>query len=784
MKTDRFKCPQCGRELDLNTQYCVRCGRRTALLEVEVDETVHIAPGQNRISLVLRNKGPCKVEYEIKCDENLSVLGRGTGSLEGLRDAALELEVKPGAPSEFDAEVYISSNDGNREFWWDENQVRQQKFKFHVRSLQSGRIVSPVRTVILLGTENWQPFIVRNDGDTDAESELEVPVGCQLFVGEKPPAESSGSRSVKVRLGPKEWQRIWVCQEGSGTGQRAEISGLEKPIEIRQLGLRKGKFKPKLVVGIDFGTVNSSVLIREVATDKEVWIDKERFPSLLYVPFDPRENPAIGSDAEEYFGSSSGLLVEGIKTLLRREVESYQGFSVEELLEKYLRVLREKIEKCFQENGWRDRGDVLYVFTLPVLDAGERYKKQRDRMRKAAVAAGFPDDDEVLWFLEEPVAAALFCLRYSEDVFGGNIPEKFAVLDAGGGTTDVCVGRVSVDEHGRWSFDVEKAFSLHSESSEAREFYHKLIYGEGHVPEDQFGGRLLDYEIAYSAEGRDGKNPAVFCNEPWDVLYTEALTSVAVKEFILGLARVKENLSFDTKAVLDLSQEYYLREIFYSRLEEEYSRVLDDRERLGRLFPEGQALFTYDKDIAPKVRDLWEKSGMKEALRKELEEKEGVGIPLVCVGGTNAIPEFRECAEEASGCRVIDPRAYRLTAVIRGAVLAHDAFAKGVLKTPIRVSFTGPSGETRLHDVLGRYTTLESARPFSRFYELSAGERMEAKIEAFLEDRWLNLAYSQYSAVRTESAGLRVEHHEGVLKASWCLQEDENSEETFWEIWV
>jgi hypothetical protein len=236
--------------------------------------------------------------------------------------------------------------------------------------------------------------------------------------------------------------------------------------------------------------------------------------------------------------------------------------------------------------------------------------------------------------------------------------------------------------------------------------------------------------------------------------------------------------------VLDLSLEYYLQEIFYSRLEEEYSKVLEDRERLRRLFPEGQALFTYDKDIAPKVRDLWEKSGMKEALRKELEEKEIEGIPLVCVGGTNGIPEFRKCAEEASGCRVIDPRAYRLTAVIRGAVLAHDAFAKGVLKTPIRVSFTGPSGETRLHEVLGRYTTLESARPFSRFYDLAAGECMEAKIEAFLEDRWLDLAYSQYSAVRTESAGLRVEYHEGVLKASWCLQEDENSEKTFWEIWT
>lgn len=795
MSVNSFHCPVCKQEIDKDYQYCVKCGRRAARIVVSIAETtsdgvVHLAPGQNRIRLELRNEGPARVDYDLHSNGYLIVVGSGSGALSGFRTAGVELEVRPDAPSEFSAQIKIRSNDGDRRHWWEPSVERTQQLQLTIRKLSGPKITSWASVVLLPELGNWQAFTVYNDGDLPGEAQLEVPSGCSIAVGRVLPKDAEGSRSASVKLDPAEWERVWVRQQDQSVGDSAYVRGLDRPIETRLLHAKRGGFKPKLVVGIDFGTVNTSVLIREPSLNKEVWVfGKERVASLLYVPFNPSEKPAIGEDAERFFGRNTGVIVDGIKTLVRREASDYQGFRVDDLLRMYLSALKDAIEEAFARNRWEDQGDVLYVFTLPVLDAGERYRKQQERMRKAAVGAGFPDDDEVLWFLEEPVAAALFCLRHSDDVFGGNPPEEFAVLDAGGGTTDVCVGRVSVDQRGRWRFEPEEAFSLHPHTSEAAEFYHELIYHRATLREDQLGGRLLDYEIAYSLEGHDG-TPARLCREPWRKLYrgeASRRVEVAAREYVLGLSKVKEDICNNYPQVMEVDladaktgpPPKGFHRYFFDHYEGE--RHLLTGTLVKELAPTGRAVVTYHGDIAEKVRALWREPGVGPGLNERLSPY-SQQLKIVAVGGATAIPEFRECIKEFTQRDCIDTGANRQLAVVRGAVLAHDAFAEGVLKHPVRMKLTSPEGGTSCHQILGAYQSLSAPTSFRRQYDLAPGDQMKAELQVLISDEWVSVSSSTYRAPRRGSVTLSVSYdNDGVLRAAWLISESKEAM-PFWEV--
>lgn len=797
MSSAVFQCSKCELEIDKEYQYCPRCGRLAARLvavpnEGAADGFVRLAPDQNRFRLTLRNEGPAAVTYEVESKGYLAVVESGSGRLAGFKTAGLELEVVPDAPKEFTAEVHIRSNDGDRRHWWEPKVERTELLTLTIRRLGGPKVTSCASVLLLPELDNWQAFIVHNEGDLPGEAHLEVPSGYSIAVGRVLPEDAEGSRSASVKLDPGEWERVWVRQDDWSVGDRGHVRGLDRPIEMRLLRAKRGGFKPKLIVGIDFGTVNTSVLIREPSLDKEEWIfGKERFPSLLYVPFDPKEKPAIGEDAERFFGRDTGVIVDGIKTLVRRDAEDYYGFGVGDLLRMYLGALRDAIGECFRLNRWDDQGDVLYVFTLPVLDAGERYRKQLERMRKAAVEVGFPDDDEVLWFLEEPVAAALFCLRHSDDVFGGNPPEEFAVLDAGGGTTDVCVGRVAVDQRGKWRFEPDKTFSLYPDASAAAEFYHGLIYRGAVLHEDQLGGRLLDYEIAHSLEGRNG-TPARLCRKPWLKLYrgeASRRVEVAVREYILGLSKVKEDIcnNYPQVTEVDLAEAKVgpsprgFRGYFFDHYPDE--RVLLTEALIGELAPTGRAVVTYHGDIAEKVRALWQEPGVGPEFNERLSSY-SQQLKIVAVGGATAIPEFRECIKLFTQRDCIDTGAYRQLAVVKGAVLAYDAFAEKVLRYPVRLKITNPEGGTSCHQILGAYQSLSAPTSFRRQYDLAPGDQVKAELQVLMSEEWVAVSSATYRAPRQGPVTLSASYdNDGVLRAAWLIS---GSKEAlpFWEVRV
>jgi hypothetical protein len=192
-------------------------------------------------------------------------------------------------------------------------------------------------------------------------------------------------------------------------------------------------------------------------------------------------------------------------------------------LVQFLRALKSVIEECTGERGIEDCGNILYVFCLPVLDADSQYEAQKERMRRAAAEAGFPaEDDDVTWFIEEPVAAALAVVRDIHARAGLEPDTHFCVVDAGGSTTDVTVGQVYLDPRNRYRFRPEHTFALHFELPEGeRKLNHERIWRLAGVREAdtecEVGGQMVDRLLAADWIRPGGKFP----DELWEQLWPD-----------------------------------------------------------------------------------------------------------------------------------------------------------------------------------------------------------------------------------------------------------------------
>jgi hypothetical chaperone protein len=211
--------------------------------------------------------------------------------------------------------------------------------------------------------------------------------------------------------------------------------------------------------GIDFGTSNTVVTVRDGATTRVLDLGEGGvLPSLLYFERDRR--PSVGHEAMADYSEAlarwrgTGNLYsrfrffQAIKLALKDPF--FEGTAifgervrVEALAAIFLREVKRRADEA---TGRRATGLVLgrpvVLSPDPAVD-----RKLQERFRAAAVLAGFEEVD----FVHEPVAASV-------DVFGrgrGGSPAGQVVLvfDFGGGTLDINLARVSSDGAGGHSIE-------------------------------------------------------------------------------------------------------------------------------------------------------------------------------------------------------------------------------------------------------------------------------------------------------------------------------------------
>ena len=509
-------------------RYCPRCGRATGHITYQPPDCKLSVPLQaaKRCQIALRNEGLTPVNVSVQLEaglEGVRLLSYlTTASVDTRRPHYIELEVPPLEQSEYRlATLLVEVQDAPREVEgdpWDTPPMRPLRLPLSAE-VEAPAELRPIEEIALFREGVAERIVtLENRGGTRAEvADVVPPRGYEVVPLQESNRVAGGERlRYKVR---RKWheaaepESLLVVKTSDGHSYAIELhSALHGDI----------RSEPQAIIGIDFGTTFSSIAFRECRGHPDQHDDVEFLLPPGESEFRIPSRAWLSLQNELVFGSAADRRYEGLeaesfrfremKSLLRNpqaaEVDpayrQEEGIAFarrrfgenwgEALVSEYLRWM---YQTCIQPELARRFGtteaDVLYIFSVPVLDFNRdgqpQYERQLASMKRCIARAGFPlyEDaaDNRVEFQFEPVCASLGLLHPPRDVVqdrqgtgdrAGKWPvlgspgypvqegDRIAVYDSGGGTTDVVLARVGMDEKGTISLAIEQCLGVDSKA--------------------------------------------------------------------------------------------------------------------------------------------------------------------------------------------------------------------------------------------------------------------------------------------------------------------------------
>ncbi|HEV2472968.1 MAG TPA: hypothetical protein VGS41_09905, partial [Chthonomonadales bacterium] len=359
-----------------------------------------------------------------------------------------------------------------------------------------------------------------------------------VFLSGQPAPYTVTPAAQELLLQPEETREVLVQHSPGCHGQTDDEMLVRSEEDEYRVKLRRlpepdrPVRQPKYIVSLDFGTCNSSAILRDMQVEDPVLAvssiphGEPRKPSCMYYS---RKNErwrygeeAIASMLAE--ADSQSVFVDRLKDYLcgkeepfRRQAEEaglpdLDQFTVDQILARFFRYWRREIERTLLQRSDGAEPEVHYVFSVPVLDAGPLYQKHLERMKTGLAAAGFATEDSSQYtFVQEPVAAVLYFLigkarnevareRFAAMLQGSPLQKgvPLALIDSGAGTTDVAIGIAGVSGEGAPEFEVRATLGL---DIEARRF------GGNNISEDLFDWLQDQYNITEVFAQALGRKP-------------------------------------------------------------------------------------------------------------------------------------------------------------------------------------------------------------------------------------------------------------------------------------
>lgn len=209
------------------------------------------------------------------------------------------------------------------------------------------------------------------------------------------------------------------------------------------------------VIGIDFGSTQSSIAIMEIGSNIQPELlnvgggrNGQTMPTVLALDKNDDTLRAAGNEVRQRYkevADASCKLVRDFKRYLGTALNSNDTPDVADLrknAEKYAKTFLREMAKIV-ERRYNIKRDELSPdeFATCVAYPASWSDEQIRLLKNAIKEAGFPvDPDRGIYSLPEPVAA-VHALRMGDGLgfrFGDK-PEHFMVIDFGGGTLDVCI---------------------------------------------------------------------------------------------------------------------------------------------------------------------------------------------------------------------------------------------------------------------------------------------------------------------------------------------------------
>ena len=484
----RMRCRHCTSPIESAWRYCVRCGASSGLLELpsgDVDLapiSVHESAGAVRRSVEVHNRGFTDVRVRLRLDEAPPWVRLVTASdirvePQGSSDVTLELAPPSSANGSYRFLLHLEHDDGPRSPV-DRGAIAGLNWRLasmdastvHMRVGIVERMPLRLDQQVLVFSERLtsRTLTLRNPNGDAAEFSVLAPSGVDVRV---PGSEATvvpgrngtvfGQTDLEVRV---DLPRL---RAASATGaQDLIVIADEVQQSVRMHVMQNGRTAnaAPLVIGVDFGTDNTSVFARAPGSGEPpeavpiLGSHEARVPSYIAYERGSSIPKLYGRDAKDLLSQPERLQEDyrieyDVKRWLRVASEDPRR---RDALRDYLKRLYLDIEAYLRAKDMAAYAGIKFVFTLPVLDQSELYETQRSVMRDAILEAfgariqrGITSADDFV-FVTEPQAAAA-CFLFDEAVLtemglpGYESNDLFAVVDSGAGTTDLALVRVTGD---------------------------------------------------------------------------------------------------------------------------------------------------------------------------------------------------------------------------------------------------------------------------------------------------------------------------------------------------
>lgn len=551
--SDLSSCRRCGTPPQPDDLYCARCGCPTGFIEwvfssappngghegvgvweygsgestptpphphtLTLPVTLRIRPGEP-FYLVARNVGlaPVRVELDAQRARGVQLQGARTSYVTGGQAQAFELHHRQ--DERLGGVLAARSEDEPRRNWWERRAWRATDLRLAERiHIQEERWLLGSPAVVFPPGVRRQYVRIWNDSGRERAFHSDSPAGYRLLcygneVAHKPPTVGAGNT-----------QELLLEARHVGPHNAADEEWFAGPdgerVPLYRLAGERAEEGAALVVAIDFGTRNTGVRVRwrrtvvpsKPAGTVDVVGDREgsaRFPTAMVVHKRERTFYWGAEAASRIDGNrleADEVAIDNLKTHLRERHDAFTvhnpAWTNDELLARYFERVIARLDDYLRTADpnvplARQSMKVRYVLTRPVMDFNEgdvNGQAYEGALLRALARCGVPK--EQVTFALEPAAAAIgIAANRQQELLG--LPEgaMVAVIDSGGGTTDVSLARVRLQE-GRVSLDIAASYALHLTPG------NPALPALEHYDQDdrlEFGGNVLDCALAYRLE--------------------------------------------------------------------------------------------------------------------------------------------------------------------------------------------------------------------------------------------------------------------------------------------
>ncbi len=717
-------CAVCKYPLQIEDRFCTQCGQTTARIywysspDNQPREGASAIPESGVFYLVAQNTGNdvARVAVDPTRLRGLRLVGGFEAWVERRQSVAFGLQHIEGEP--VGGVVTMMSEDGPRPrpslrdpqaHWWEPRGMRQQQYRAQtiVRIVNDRWVVGAPNVLFPPGVRR-QYMRIWNDSERARTFDTDIPAGYQVMHGttnvDKRAPELPANSSVELIVEAISERAIKESDSNWMIGPDEERVGLQRlPAAPDEAG-------PDIVLSIDFGTRNTGVRVRwrhELVVGKQKGLveaigDRDgnpRFPTEMAMHRTGRSFQ-WGSEVPRGILPADVIRISNLKTYLRVGAEPFvkenPQWTNSYLLERYFEQLFVRIDEYFKAVDaalFRQNLNIRYVITRPVLDAndGDSQGRQYEAQLLKALQRCSIAPQHVL-FVYEPVAAAYgIARRHVGDLLALGEGAIIAVIDAGGGTTDVAIAQVSLRE-GRLALAIKGAYALHLDSGNPAL---ASVVRFGATDRLELGGDVLDYALTHmllsnaaellETEGRPVPQSLDVSAVPLEAAEQRRREA----ELVLSCRTMKEAFAYISTHHLTLPADQQMRPHEHC--------IFPNRSEYEGIYLE-QSLFG-DHLIAPilkaPIEDLLER--MEQDSFKEAGVRPSQVRQVFYVGGTNIEFYFRQQLHNAfpnspsllaEGQEGVEERiSERLNAVVEGAVWCDELmFAASPLDLKLTVA--------------------------------------------------------------------------------------------------